>query len=437
MRVLRRSGWVRGVRAAAGRVRRAFPLTALGMAVLAVTAAAYAGFARPRVDYVIQLVCLLALALVALAVLGVVPAAVRVLVLARRAGAAAGAFQVMEARQGFASLLRLPARVLPRVEVRWRWVEPRGFRVEAAVAGPWLEERAFATARADVETVVREWSVEDAFGLARVSFRTRQRATVRVLPWRGALHLAPLLQALSRGEDLPHPAGSPTGDRADMRRYSPGDPLRLLLWKIYARTGELMVRTPEQSISPRLRVAAYLVAADGDEPPAGAARLALESGVLGDGWLFSADGAAEPASVLDDALALVARSVGFRNRPAGEATGLSTFVAAAAARGQRQLLVFVPARPGPWLVQVAVAVRRWQGPVTCCVAADGVAGQVARAARWLRLPADAEADGLFPATADRLGEVCDTLRRAGAGVVALDRAQGRALVAAGTQRRAA
>src|SRR5437773_8099985 len=104
---------------------------------------------------------------------------------------------------------------------------------------------------------------------------------MRILPWTGGLDHAPMLRSLAGGEEISHPLGELTGDRVDMRRYVAGDPLKLALWKIYARTGVLMVRTPERAIAPTLRVAAYLPSAIGDEPAAAAARVAIQRGLLG------------------------------------------------------------------------------------------------------------------------------------------------------------
>lgn len=40
------------------------------------------------------------------------------------------------------------------------------------------------------------------------------------------------------------------GDPFDLRSYQPGDSMRRILWKVYARTGELITRQPESSCTP-------------------------------------------------------------------------------------------------------------------------------------------------------------------------------------------
>ena len=121
--------------------------------------------------------------------------------------------------------------------------------------------------RALCASVKRRFVVEDAFGLARIVFSREQPQPLQVLPTTGKLEPGVVLHALSLGAEMPHPLGAPRGDRADMRRYVPGDPVRLVLWKVYARTRELVVRHPEHAFSPTLRVAAYLVVNRADEPP--------------------------------------------------------------------------------------------------------------------------------------------------------------------------
>ena len=50
---------------------------------------------------------------------------------------------------------------------------------------------------------------------------------------------------------------------------------------------------PERAVAQTKRVVAYLATGARDEPAAAAARVALESGALGPGWAFGADGAEE------------------------------------------------------------------------------------------------------------------------------------------------
>jgi hypothetical protein len=397
--------------------------------VAAIALLTHEGFARPRADYVLQLVTELALALVALAFFAVLPAAYWVhRAFKRGAAEQAGSADIFEAQRGFANLLRMPSfRWFPVVNVRWEWIEPPGFRLELLPDDGALLERVEATERAHAERVVRRFVVEDAFGLARIVFDRTEARTVRALPWTGRLNVAPMLRSHVGGDDFPHPLGELDGDRVDMRPYVPGDPLRLALWKVYARTRELMVRTPERAISPSLRIIAYLPSAEQDDPPAAAARVAIEHGLLGEDWTFSADGALHAATTVDEALTLITRSRAIRGEPEASAAGLPRFLEEAGDVRNR-LILFVPAQPGPWLQAAIDALRGRQGPVTAVIATDGVRDSTPlepRYERWLKLPAPPPSAAV--STPSALMEVARTFAAAGANVVGLERPSGRAL----------
>lgn len=434
------------------RWRGYFPLTNLGLLVALIGGATFVLFAQPRVDYVLELASALAVVLVALAVLVVVPGAWLVARAYRRAvrevgpagptggvgpddPAPTGERVELEATRGFATLLELPRfRAFPVLDVDWTWVSPTGFAVRLVQAGPVLREEVSALERAEVEQIERRFTIEDAFGLARITLHRTERRPVRVTPHVGRLTPAPMLRSQAGGEDLSHPLGSPDGDRVEMRHYVPGDPLRLALWKIYARTGELLVRMPERAVSPSWRIIAYLVAAENDEPAAAAARVAVASGMMGEGWRFSADGAGAGGlpSVAEDretALRLVVRSRAARGTDAGDAAGLPAFLDATSALSRRRLVVFVPATPGPWLERVAAAVRGFDGRATVVVATDRVVDTLptpSRLEKLLRRSAEAPL-GLADTTLEHLEGVLRTLGAAGAEVVAVERPTGRIL----------
>lgn len=408
------------------------PLTPLGALVLLGAAGAYWGFGIPRIDYVLQLVGLLALALVGLALLVVGPGAWAVHRVHRAWVAGRGADEVLlEAERGFAILLRLPSfRAFPLIDLSWTWTSPDDFRVTLLREHGELVEQVEAGGRADVTQVTRRLVIEDAFGLARVVLYRTSPLRIRVLPFTGKLGSAPMLRAHAGGEDLPHPQGGPDGDRVEMRHYVPGDPLRLALWKVYARTGELMVRMPERAISPSWRIVAYLPAAHLDEPAAAAARVAIQSGLFGEGWRFSADGAVRAASQAAEALQLVSASRSVRDTAEGDAAGLERFVDEVGEGARTRLILFVPAVPGPWLERALPAVRAFAGAVTAVVATDRVLDEAPRSPvleRWIRRPVVPGIGAEAVTTAAQLAQVSDALSAAGAYVVAVERPGGRVL----------
>lgn len=205
-------------------------------------------------------------------------------------------------------------------------------------------EHLTASRRGTADALTRRFVVQDPFGLARVAFRQRRGAALTVMPHAGALRRMPLLTSLRGGDDLAHPSGTPDGDRMDLRRYGPGDPARFIHWNIYARTRKLMVRIPERALERSHRTVAYLVAGPGDEATAGAARVALEAGVLGPEWTFGADTpdglAGEDAEDVSSALALIVASAGVEEGRGAEE--LSAFVARQETTGPVSVVVFAP-----------------------------------------------------------------------------------------------
>ncbi len=401
---------------------------------------AYLGFARPRLDYVLQLVALLASGLTLLALLSVIPGAL----LVRRAalkglkGLDRGRFE-LEAERGYAVGLELPRwRFLPLLEVSWTLEDAPGLRLQLETQGGNFVEHIEGRERASSESLTRRFVVEDAFGLARLDFAITDPRPVRVRPFVGRLSGVPMLRAHASGEDVPYPMGEAVGDRVDMRRYVAGDPLRLLLWKVYARTGELMVRTPERAVSPALRILGYLPATTWDEPAAAAARVALESGIFGRQWSFFADGALRPTERSEEAQAMIVASRAARDSEQGEGRGLDRLLAEHRDADRVRLVLFVPARPGPWLDAVAAGLRRFPGAKSAVVVSDGLEreDEPKRRLAWLRAP-DPDPAPRWLATSEGLERVVGTLAALGTEIVVLDRVTGKSLPVGSSGRRMA
>jgi uncharacterized protein (DUF58 family) len=318
---------------------------------------------------------------------------------------------------------------LPLLEISWTWESPTGFRLELAKIEDRLVEQIESELRARGEQIRRRFVIEDGFGLARLSFIRAEARSVRVLPWTGELDRSPLLRSLAAGDELPHPAGDLVGDRVDMRRYVPGDPLRLVLWKVYARTRQLMVRTPERSLSPSVRIAAYLPATKGDEPAAAAAKVAIDAGLFGEGWVFSTDGAERPATEAAAAHELLAASRAHQGTELGEAAGLADFLAGESKSEPPRLILFVPGRTGPWLERVVDVIRHHRGRVSAVVVTDRVVEEAAepKIDRLLKVPEKLDPSADAETTGPELQQVCQSLVAAGAEVMAFERPTGRTL----------
>ena len=203
--------------------------------------------------------------------------------------------------------------------------------------------------------LVRRIIVKDVLGFACIDWEQEEPVSLVVSPKPLPIKAQSILRARFTGDDIPDPRGEAKGDRVDMRRYTPGDPPRLLLWKIYARTGKLMVRVPENAITTAPRTCAYMCAGPGDESLASLARTVVEENMLGQGWRFGADGSDKSVEHRDQALRLIARS-GNPGVKTGE--GLSAFLDLAYNEGFGSCLVLVPPVEGEWVERVAASISR-------------------------------------------------------------------------------
>lgn len=424
---------LRRSRAAAGRARDIFPVTRLGAVTLALAALAFGYYGERRLDLLLLVVGATLLALFALALLVTATTATALALRLRRQVSvdphpkpdAPGPLELVgavPAETGFS----LPAlRFLPLVRVDWSWVDPPA-EVKARRERGRLLEVVTPQRRARASAIVRCVEVSDAFGLTRIAFRAREPRELRVTPSAGALARVHLIRSTAAGEDLYDPKGRPEGERVDTRAYAAGDPTRLILWKVYARTQKLVVRTPERAYSVAKKTVAYLIAGEGDEPAAGAARVAVESGALGDSFAFAADGADLMATKGAEALDAIARSAACPEGARG--TGLAPFLARAEQGAPSRAVVFTPARPGSWLgpVVAAARARAARAPLSVVVCTDGIDPEPRRSllARLALLAPAARGPSRTPAPA--VAEVVRALGAGGARVVVVDRQSGKA-----------
>src|SRR5690606_13997025 len=150
-------------------------------------------------------------------------------------------------------------RYVPFIAIRWRWLEPEA-QVQVVPKGRQLREEVIAARRGRVGAVVRELEVGDIFGISQIRMRLTEQRKVRFVPSVGQLKRVDVIRGMAGGEDISHPDGPPDGELYDLRHYSPGDPIRFVLWKVFARTRQLVVRAPERALSPVRQTCAYLVA---------------------------------------------------------------------------------------------------------------------------------------------------------------------------------
>lgn len=342
------------------RLREGVPVTFAGWALLALAAAAFWFQGVKRLDLVLLSASVLAAFLVA----GLGAATVATALFLRRRAGDGPSRMVLECGAWNPTGFRVPLSPwLPFLKARVTWDAPEG--IEADLRPPSGLEHVLPRRRALADHVTRTVRVGDILGLTECGWRVAGGAPARILPLRAALDPGAVLTGLVQGEDQSDPRGGPQGDRVDIRKYGHGDPMRMILWKVYARTRKAFVRVSERAVDPAPRICAYLPADAWDEPPARLARTLLERGLLGPGWRFGADGA-EDAQDLDGALEALARSGSAPSAPA-----LAPFLERARRDGFGACILLLPGKEGPWVSAVQAALAAAPLRVHAVFALDG------------------------------------------------------------------
>ncbi len=411
--------------ALARKLQRIFPLTGLGVLVLGGCGLAFGYYGLGQQDLVLLALGGVGLGIGALCLLLTIAAAL----LTRRAAKARVDADPLTlecafwAPTGFA----IPSRwYLPFISIGWQWQSPRA-TVRTQRKHQRLVEQIRPERRDSHGRIVRHFTVSDIFGLTSVSFSISQQRVIQLLPWTGNLKQMDVVRGMAGGGDISHPQGPAKGDRIDMRRYVPGDPIRFVLWKVFAKTRDLVVRAPEQAISPSQQTAAYLVVSDADEPAAGAVRAAMDVGALGTDWLVGADGCEQVADSEELALEVLTRSARATEGQSG--AGLGNFLKKATSGATSRAVVFVPARPGPWLKRVLAATRSQSGVrplMDFVIGTDGVRRQPApsRWWRWLWRSKGPLKDDVKLTDTTELAEVVKALGATQTNVIVVDRVAG-------------
>lgn len=394
------------------------PLSGSGVAVGLAAWGALAFYGRGESDFVIRAASVAGLVVLAVSVLGVTLAGLALYRHLRR-----HAREQVEGRLEVGAALETGLRFprfgwWPLVQVELRWLDPAAVEVVPEVAGGAWVERVVFRERGRPPRVERAFTVYDVFGLARLTFTRRAPAVLEVLPARSTVDLSAAIRNAA-GDGHAHPAGETEGDLIEMRRYAPGDPVRLILWKAYARTRRLMVRMPERAVAPQPSTVAYFVAGPDDEPSATVARTFVEAGLLGPDFTFGADGLDRPATDPADAVAAIVGAV--HHRAEGGA-GLAGFLDVVPRERLGRCIVFLPGAPGPWRAHLAGFVEALPSPPTLIVTADGRLARPADRWRWLRRPVEVSGPDLRA-----LPALCDALRQSPVALRVFHAGEGRLL----------
>lgn len=363
-----------------------FPLTVQGLITLLLTAYALRVYGYGSMDLVVFSLAICALSILIFSLFCSVVGGIFIQrrirgSLARLAGDAKPV--QLEAGYPNESGFALPAlNYFPLVKLSWQVIYPDFIETRVRVSGSGeLVEELVPTKRCKTEHITRLFTVSDVLGFCRYSWREKQTIACTALPRTNTVKPLPLLRSLTAEDGIPNPSGDPDGDRMEIRPYVPGDSVRNIMWKVFARSRQLNVRLAEKSVFHSNRTVAYLLSSEYDEAAAAVARVALESGALGDDWAFSADGTEAPAESLPAALDAIARS---RAIEAPFSYGLDAFIDRAAGQTGAHCIVFAAAEFAPWFDQLKRTLSRYPGRFSLVLATDGFR-EAEQARLWQRL----------------------------------------------------
>lgn len=120
-----------------------------------------------------------------------------------------------------------------------------------------------------------EWRIDhlafrfgDQFGICSFSWKVSDesvRRSFRVHPPPSVESGLPILSSSHRAGEMVAEQTERLGDPFDLKQYHPSDGMKKIIWKIFARRGELIARHPEASVTPEGQVVVFVVAAKSED----------------------------------------------------------------------------------------------------------------------------------------------------------------------------
>jgi hypothetical protein len=259
---------------------------------------------------------------------------------------------------------------LPLISVHWSIVAPNQIEThnKLSLDEDCWEEEIRPLRRCKTDTITRRFVVRDVLGFCQFSWRFTQDAFLTALPRAGKLKQLPILRSLTAEDGIPSPSGHPEGDRMEIRPYAMGDSVRNIMWGAYARTRHLNVRLPERSVFHSHRTLAYLISSPKDEAASAVARVAVETGALGDEWVLGADGSNTSTDQIAASLELIAGSRAL-TRP--HSFGLDTFLQTQGNSSATYCVIFAGTDIAPLLPLLTTSTARYQAKICLVLATDG------------------------------------------------------------------
>jgi len=169
--------------------------------------------------------------------------------------------------------------------------------------------------------------LRDAAGLVRVQWRQAVTASVIVIPPAGEESRLPLVSSTQRPGDMVTDTQNRQGDPFEIKAYHPSDGLKKIVWKAFAKRGELLSRHPEASMTPEGFVVMLVLARPEDDNACSAAlSYAQATSELGLEIVLGCEGikGRAPARSVDAAQTLLVDAVWDAQASAGASIELDT-----------------------------------------------------------------------------------------------------------------
>lgn len=260
---------------------------------------------------------------------------------------------------GAGSRIRQPGLSLPDLEcgawratgfrlrgVRWlpvtiqtSWQNPAGMESRYA---PSRGEEVNPTRRCWVDGITRFIEVTDVLDLVSLRKHVASDDKVVVNPAKRTPTTDHNITPSGGGEQYSL-VGKSEGDLYNLKTYSPGDPVKSIVWRRQTSDGDYYVRLPENVESPRVCFA--FLAGENDTHSAELARHVIENEPLEPNWGFVTSQDAELASSPQDALRFLAMSGNAPTTPAALQHGCERLAEALRRETEAFKVLFVPDAP--------------------------------------------------------------------------------------------
>lgn len=104
------------------------------------------------------------------------------------------------------------------------------------------------------------FSLQDGLGIGKTNWRAKYALQFKIVPQRVVYSDLPILSSCNRPGDRVPETSERLGDYYDLKTYHPSDGMRKIVWKIFAKSGNLVARHPEKAMNPEGQLVLFCLA---------------------------------------------------------------------------------------------------------------------------------------------------------------------------------